>query len=101
MPCAGSPMKVSFAAVLFFIIVAGLGSPGVEAGTTQSFTLPAGNYAGSRERRYKVYVPTALAAPAPLVMALHGCEQTYDDVLNDWGLTVAADRFGFVLVAPF
>ena len=36
-----------------------------------------------------------------MVMALHGCEQTNDDVLNDWGLTAAADRFGFVLVAPF
>jgi len=71
------------------------------AGTTTSFTTTAKNYAGSRERQVKVYVPSGLTAPAPLVMVLHGCEQTNDDVLADWGMTAAADRFGFVLVAPF
>jgi poly(3-hydroxybutyrate) depolymerase len=93
-------VKLSCAAVLLFIGLAAA-PPGAEAGTTQSFTLPAGSYTGSRERKYKVYIPTVLAAPAPMVMALHGCEQTNDDVLNDWGLTAAADRFGFLLVAPF
>jgi poly(hydroxyalkanoate) depolymerase family esterase len=72
-----------------------------DAGTTQAFTYSAGSYAGSRDRHYKVYTPSGLATPAPMVMALHGCEQTNDDVLNDWGLTAAADRYGFVLVAPF
>lgn len=71
------------------------------AGTTQSFTLGAGGYAASRERQYKVYVPDGLTAPAPMVMALHGCRQTHDDVLRDWGLTAASDRYGFILVAPF
>ena len=71
------------------------------AGTTQAFTFHAKAYAGSRDRQYKVYVPTGLAGPAAMVMALHGCEQTHDDVLRDWGLAAAADRFGFVLVAPF
>ncbi len=59
------------------------------------------SYAGSRDRQYKVYVPDGLSGPAPMVMALHGCQQTHDDVLRDWGLTAAADRFGFILVAPF
>ena len=71
------------------------------AGTTESFTLAAKSYAGSRDRQYKVYVPDGLSGPAPMVMALHGCQQTHDDVLRDWGLTAAADRFGFILVAPF
>jgi poly(hydroxyalkanoate) depolymerase family esterase len=71
------------------------------AGTTTSFTMSAKTYAGSRDRQVKVYVPAGLAAPAPMVMALHGCQQTHDDVLRDWGLTAAADRFGFILVAPF
>jgi poly(hydroxyalkanoate) depolymerase family esterase len=71
------------------------------AGTTESFTLAAKGYPGSRDRQYKVYVPDGLSYPAPLVMALHGCQQTNDDVLHDWGLTAAADRFGFILVAPF
>ncbi len=71
------------------------------AGTTESFTFRAKDYAGSRDRQYKVYVPDGLSGPAPMVMALHGCQQTNDDVLRDWGLTAAADRFGFILVAPF
>jgi poly(hydroxyalkanoate) depolymerase family esterase len=71
------------------------------AGTTESFTFDAKSYSGSRERQYKVYVPDGLSGPAPMVMALHGCQQTNDDVLADWGLTSAADRFGFILVAPF
>jgi poly(hydroxyalkanoate) depolymerase family esterase len=71
------------------------------AGTTTSFTVAAKTYAGSRDRQVKVYVPSGLTAPAPMVMVLHGCEQTNDDVLADWGMTAAADRFGFILVAPF
>lgn len=71
------------------------------AGTTTSFTMTAKGYSGSRDRQYKVYVPDGLAGPAPMVMALHGCQQTHDDVLRDWGLTAAADRHRFILVAPF
>jgi len=89
------PMARSAAAAL------ALCSAAAAAGTTQSFTLAAQGDAGSRDRAYKVYVPSALAAPAPMVMALHGCRQTHDDVLRDWGLRDAADRFGFILVAPF
>ncbi|GAB3393963.1 extracellular catalytic domain type 1 short-chain-length polyhydroxyalkanoate depolymerase [Azotobacter armeniacus] len=71
------------------------------AGTTESHSLPAADYPGSRERQYKVYLPDVLPQPAPLVMALHGCRMDHDDVLRDWGLTAAADRYGFILVAPF
>jgi poly(hydroxyalkanoate) depolymerase family esterase len=71
------------------------------AGTTTAFTFSAKSYPGSRDRQYKVYVPSGLSGQAPMVMALHGCQQTHDDVLRDWGLTAAADRFGFILVAPF
>lgn len=71
------------------------------AGTLESYSLPAGNYPGSHERQYKIYVPDVQAEPAPLVMALHGCRMSHDDVLRDWGLTAAADRYGFILVAPF
>ena len=71
------------------------------AGATESFTFRAKSYAGSRDRNYQVYVPSGLSAPAPMVMALHGCRQTQEDVLRGWGLTAAADRYGFILVAPF
>lgn len=73
----------------------------VTAGQTYSYTLPQQGYSQSRARDYKVYVPDNLATPAPMVMALHGCKQTNNDVLNDWGLVEAADEYGFVLVAPF
>ena len=72
------------------------------AGTTTAFTVPASStVSGSRDRQVKVYVPDGLTGAAPMVMALHGCEQTNDDVLNDWGLKAAADRYRFILVAPF
>lgn len=71
------------------------------AGTTTAFTLPPQTYAGSRERQVKVYVPDGLSGPAAMVMALHGCQQTHNDVLRDWGLTAAADRHKFILVTPF
>lgn len=73
----------------------------VTAGQTHSYTLPQQGYNQSRARNYKVYVPDSLTTPAPMVMALHGCKQTNNDVLNDWGLSAAADRYGFILVAPF
>lgn len=71
------------------------------AGQTHSYSLPQQAYNQSRTRNYKVYVPDNVTSPAPMVMALHGCKQTNDDVLNDWGLTAAADTYGFILVAPF
>ena len=71
------------------------------AGTTKSSPFPQQPYEGSQQRRVKVYVPAALNVAAPMVMALHGCRQTNADVLADWGLKAAADRFGFILVAPF
>lgn len=77
-----------------------LGAP-AWAGTTTAFTFTAKTYAGSRDRQVKVYVPAGLTGAAPMVMALHGCQQTHDDVLADWGLVAAADRYGFILVAPF
>ncbi|SFU98272.1 extracellular catalytic domain type 1 short-chain-length polyhydroxyalkanoate depolymerase [Halomonas korlensis] len=74
----------------------------VFAGTTETFTFQAQDYPGSRDREYTVYRPDDLGSnPLPMVMVLHGCRQTQDDVLQDWGLTAAADRYGFVLVTPF
>jgi poly(hydroxyalkanoate) depolymerase family esterase len=71
------------------------------AGTLNSFDVGPQSYAGSQLRRVQVYVPDGLSGPAPMVMALHGCQETEQNVLQDWGLRAAADRYGFVLVAPF
>ncbi|MBT2321823.1 PHB depolymerase family esterase [Variovorax paradoxus] len=89
---------VALALLLLLLLLAALQA---HAGTISAFTLSPQAYPGSRERQYKVYVPDALTTPAPMVMALHGCQQTHDDVLRDWGLTAAADRYRFILVAPF
>ena len=45
------------------------------AGQTDSYTLPQQSYNQSRARNYKVYVPSNVQSPAPMVMALHGCKQ--------------------------
>lgn len=83
------------------MLLTGLISLAADAGTISSFTYSAHSFGGSRQRTYKVYVPSGLTTPAPMVMALHGCQQTEQDVLNDWGLTKAADARGFILVTPF
>ncbi|PHS65508.1 MAG: esterase [Thalassobium sp.] len=77
------------------------GSMLAEAGTRTDYTFSAESYSGSKNRQYSVYQPDGLSSVAPMVMALHGCKQNQNDVLNDWGLTAAADRYGFILVTPF
>lgn len=84
----------------FAVILLALAGVSALAGTTESFTFRAKDYAGSRDREYKVYRPDNLGGAAPMLMALHGCRQTEADVLQDWGLTAAADRFGYILVTP-
>lgn len=71
------------------------------AGTQTNYTLQAQNYPASKTRQYSVYKPDNVIAAAPMVMALHGCKQNQNDVLNDWGMKAAADRYGFILVTPF
>lgn len=72
-----------------------------QAGQLTSHLFTAKDYQGSRDRQYQVYVPDGLSGAAPLVMVLHGCAQTPEEVLRDWGMTAAADRHGFILVVPF
>lgn len=71
------------------------------AGTEYNYVFPQQSYSGSQSREYTVYLPDGLAGPLPMVMTLHGCKQTQNDVLSDWGMKAAADRHGFVLVTPF
>ena len=76
-------------------------SVSTSAGDTYSYTLAQQSYLGSQERQYNVYVPDDISNPAPMVMVLHGCDQTHEDVLNDWGMKAKADQEKFILVAPF
>ena len=50
--------------------------------------------------RLLVYEPATLAVPAPLVVALHGCQQGAADYDDESGWTRFADRWGFLLLLP-
>ena len=71
-------------------------------GTIVTKTMLAKTYAGSRERNYKIYVPQSYnGAAVPMVVALHGCGQNHDNVLQEWNLELLADQNNFILVTPF
>jgi poly(hydroxyalkanoate) depolymerase family esterase len=61
-----------------------------------SFAGPAG------ARSYDVYLPAGHRpkTPVPLVMLLHGCNQTADEFVAATRFTALADRHGFVIAAP-
>lgn len=66
-------------------------------------SLPAGSGPGSRERSYLVVVPRRrlrLRKPA-LVMVLHGCGQTADDIFRSTLFAERAHEAGFVTVFPW
>jgi poly(hydroxyalkanoate) depolymerase family esterase len=74
-----------------------------EAGDLVSRTLPAGPDAGSRERRYEVFVPDRLSdeTAVPVVMVLHGCLQDEQNMIEETRFTELAEREGFLVVFPF
>ncbi len=49
---------------------------------------------------YKLYVPAAVAAGAPLIVMLHGCTQTADDFARGTGMNRLADEAGFLVAYP-
>lgn len=72
-------------------------------GTVVSKTMTKKSYNQSRDRNYKIYVPKSYngSTAVPMVIALHGCSQTQDTVLQEWDLELLADTNNFILVAPF
>ena len=61
------------------------------------------NYQGSQDRDYKIFVPSGYTgqAPVPMVMVLHGCRQTEQDMINDTRFKELAERDNFIVVYPF
>ncbi|HNR31126.1 MAG TPA: PHB depolymerase family esterase [Candidatus Hydrogenedentes bacterium] len=57
---------------------------------------------GGLMRRYEMYAPPASdpAAPAPVLIALHGKEQSIDDLRRVTRFNALADAHGFVVVYP-
>ena len=50
--------------------------------------------------RMFIHVPNRLPSMAPLVVALHGCNQTADEYDRGTGWSALADRLGFAVVYP-
>jgi len=60
-------------------------------------------YAGSQARDYIVHVPDnidRLPKPVPLVVVLHGCEQTNEIIQHDTNFDAVADQEGFITLYP-
>lgn len=73
------------------------------AGEDIAKTFLAQGYPGSRDRDYVIHLPTDYdeETPAPLVMVLHGCNQTHETIQHDTNFDVVADEEGFIVVYPF
>ncbi len=71
--------------------------PVIPAGATfleRSFSCSSGT------RTYRLYVPRRLAAPAPLVVMLHGCTQDAGDFAIGTGMNALAEEMGFLVAYP-
>ena len=93
---------LKIALMVAILICATLSGPNMAIGGSESdYLFNRKSYAGSQDRRYTVYEPDGDSTLRPLVMVLHGCQQTEEDVLADWAMKAAADQYGFLLVTPF
>jgi poly(hydroxyalkanoate) depolymerase family esterase len=86
--------------VALLLASAPLSASGGEFGHT---TFSAKAYSGSRERRYQVFVPSAYNGrdAVPMVMVLHGCKQTEQNMINETRFKELAERENFIVVYPF
>lgn len=77
--------------------------PAPAATVVQRILPAAAGQPGSLAREYRVAVPDGLRAdrPVPVVMVLHGCLQSEEDMIRDTRFVELADREGFVTVFPF
>lgn len=72
------------------------------AGAAPRGRLSHGSYTepGGLTRGYLLYVPAGLRAGAPLVVYLHGCNETARQTMQASGFNRLADRRGFAVVYP-
>jgi poly(hydroxyalkanoate) depolymerase family esterase len=74
-----------------------------DAGQIEAKRFAAKSYAGSRDRDYKVFVPSSYSGQTavPMVMVLHGCSQTEQNMIAETRFRELAERDGFIVVYPF
>jgi poly(hydroxyalkanoate) depolymerase family esterase len=79
-----------------------LGTPGM-AGQIEQKRFAAKTYPNSRDRDYKVFVPSSYTGQSavPMVVLLHGCSQTDQNMITETRFRELADRDGFIVVYPF
>jgi poly(hydroxyalkanoate) depolymerase family esterase len=84
------------------IVLAGLAAP-ADAGRLEQFRQEAGTYRDSRARDYSVFIPDSFTGQSavPMVMVLHGCSQTNENMIRETAFTELAERDGFIAVFPF
>jgi poly(3-hydroxybutyrate) depolymerase len=72
-------------------------------GQLQQKLFTAKSYPGSRDRQYQMFVPTSYSGQdaVPMVMVLHGCQQTEVNMINETRFNDLAERDDFVVVYPF
>jgi poly(hydroxyalkanoate) depolymerase family esterase len=73
------------------------------AGRIEQKSFTAKTYPGSENRDYKVFVPSAYTGqnPVPMVMVLHGCQQTDVNMIDETRFKDLAERDNFIVVYPF
>jgi poly(hydroxyalkanoate) depolymerase family esterase len=91
-------LTCALAASLFSVIAAT-----ATAGRLEPRNFAHRTYDGSRDRTYQVFVPTSYTgrSPVPMVMVLHGCQQTEANMVNETKFRDLAERDGFIVVYPF
>lgn len=65
--------------------------------------MPPGLHLYSRERIYRLYVPEGFDAskPAALLVVLHGCHQSHEDIQQIAGFDALADKEQFLVLYPY
>jgi poly(hydroxyalkanoate) depolymerase family esterase len=73
------------------------------AGQLQQKLFTAKSYPGSRDRQYQVFVPSSYTGQTqvPMVMVLHGCQQTELNMINETRFKDLAEQENFIVVYPF
>lgn len=76
---------------------------GWRPGKTSHYVFRGAAHPGSRMRHYAVHVPRGYTGrrEVPLVVVLHGCRQTHEDIREISAFDRVADRAGFLVVYPF
>ncbi len=59
-------------------------------------------FEGSKDRQYSVFLPEGHDSgdELPLVVVLHGCKQTHQDIMNDTRFNDLAEAVKFIVVYP-